>query len=322
MLNESPATPVPQRPLLGIFSLVSGLFLYSIQDMVIRAFADDYSLLQIMWIRSAVSFLILLLAVLVVSGADNLRGHKMGVMITRGLMGSLAYIAYYLAIVILPLAEAVAIVFTAPIFVTVFSALLFGERVGPRRWLAVLLGFCAVVIVLGPQGHFFKLASFLAFAAAITYAAMILLTGFVKDDNSTLVISFYASIGFVSGVAIASTVLLLLPPIESTNDTLLFLLREWRWPRTIDLLILVGLGFVATLGQFALVKAYSVAPMSTVAPFEYSYVIWAVLFGYLFWDEVPGAWTWIGLSLLIACNLYILYREQQQLNVEKSCVRQ
>jgi len=298
------------RPLLGIFALVLGLFLYSIQDMVIRALSGDYSLLQIMWIRSGVSLLVLFVAVLSFSGGADLRGRQVGVMITRGLMGSLAYIAYYLAIVIMPLAEAVAIVFTAPIFVTLFSALLFGERVGPRRWAAVILGFVAVFIVLGPQGQFLRLASALAFAAAVTYAAMVLLTGFVKSGNTTLGISFYAAVGFLLGVILASSVVALLPPIESSNSTVQFLLRDWRWPSMFHLFVLVVLGFIATIGQYALVKAYSVAPMSTVAPFEYSYVIWAVLFGYLFWDEIPSKWTWLGLSLLVSCNLYILYRER------------
>ena len=299
------------RPLLGISCLVAGLFLYSVQDMVIRSLSSDYSLLQIMWIRGAVSWLILLIAVFWISGRAGFSGTRVSVMLARGLLGALAYIAYYLAIVIMPLAEAVAIVFTAPIMVTVFSAMLFGERVGPRRWMAVILGFCAVLIVLGPQGQFFRLASGLAAFASVTYAGMVLLTGMVKENNSTLTITYHTAVGFMLAVMVANGIAFLLPVFETDNSTLIFLLRDWELPETKHLVLLIGLGIITTFAQFALIKAYSVAPMSAVAPFEYSYIIWAVLFGYLFWNEIPSVWTWTGLSLLILCNLYILYREGQ-----------
>lgn len=301
----------PDRPLLGISCLVLGLFLYSVQDVVIRSMSGEYSLLQIMLIRAVVTLLLMTFFVYYSVGWTGFRSVRISPMLLRGFLGFSAYIAYYLAIVVMPLAEAVAIVFTAPIFVTLFSALMFGESVGVRRWTAVCLGFLAVLIMLGPQGDIFRLASGLAFFAAINYAAMILLTGLLKEHNSTASISFYTAVAFALGALIANAVVMALPAIESDNATVQFLVRDWRTPSVLDLSVLIGLGVVATFGQFLLVKAYSVASMSAVAPFEYTYMIWAVLLGYGLWDEVPAVWTWIGMSMLVACNLYILYREQQ-----------
>lgn len=299
------------RPVSGIICLIGGLFLYSIQDMVIRTMSDQYSLLQIMWIRAFVSLLLLLAIVRITHGWKGLADSRRSVMLLRGVLGALAYVAYYLAIVSMPLAEAVAIVFISPILVTVFSALIFRERVGRRRWAAVTLGFFAVLIVLGPQGQFFQVASALAAVAAVTYAGMILLTGAVKNHGSTLSIACHTAIGFLCAVIVVNIVVLMLPVVETDNRTAQFLMRDWRVPAWIDLSLLVGLGVVTTLAQYALIKAYTIAPMSAVAPFEYSYIVWAVLFGYWLWDEVPSIWTWVGLALLVSCNLYILYREQK-----------
>ncbi|MBX2879456.1 MAG: DMT family transporter [Granulosicoccus sp.] len=309
-LSDGPVS-VADRPLVGITSLTLGLFLYSVQDVVIRSMAGDYSLLQIMAIRSLVTLLLMSLILYRVVGWSGFKPSRAGTMLLRGFMGFSAYIAYYLAIVIMPLAEAVAIVFTAPIFVTIFSAWLFGEKVGLRRWSAVTLGFLAVLIMLGPQGDFFRLASGLAFVAAICYAAMILLTGFLKQQNATLSIAFYSAVAFALGSVLANLLVMALPVIESDNATVQFLVRDWRAPSAQDLCVLIGLGVLATFSQFLLVKAYSTAPMSAVAPFEYTYIIWAVLFGYWLWDELPEVWTWLGMLLLVACNLYILYREQR-----------
>ncbi len=301
----------PSRPVLGVTLIVSALFLYTVQDMVIKAYADRFSILQIMCLRSVVALLVLAFIVWLKGGASGFVPHRPWVMLLRGLLGFFAYLGYYLAIAAMPIAQVVAIVFTAPIFVTVFSSLLLGERVGPRRWSAVLVGFLSVLLVLGPGGNFLQLAAFLALFAAATYAAMILLTAAVNQHNNGWQISFYASIAFLVGSVLAAMVVSLWSPVHAKNAALDFLLRDWAPANTAQLMMFLSLGLITAFGQYGLVMAYSVAPMSTVAPFEYTYIIWAVLFGYWFWGEVPGATTVIGIVIIIACNLYILYRERQ-----------
>ena len=97
--------------------------------------------------------------------------------------------------------------------------------------------------------------------------------------------------------------------VAANDPSLAFLLRDWRMPNRDDLLLMVALGGIATIGFYYLTKAYWAAPVSVVAPFEYSVIVWAALFGYLIWDEVPAVSTWVGLALLVASSLYILHRE-------------
>ncbi len=299
------------RPVLGITLIVSALFLYTVQDMVIKAYADRFSILQIMCLRSVVALVVLAIIVWLKGGLAGFVPHRPWIMMLRGLFGFLAYLGYYLAIAAMPLAQVVAIVFTAPIFVTVFSSLLLGEQVGPRRWTAVVVGFLSVLLVLGPSGNFFQLAAFLALFAAATYAAMILMTAAVNKHNNGWQISFYASIAFLVGSVLAAFVVHLWTPEPANNPAVDFLVRDWAPANTNQLLIFLSLGLITAFGQYGLVMAYSVAPMSTVAPFEYTYIIWAVLFGYWFWGEVPGLFTVLGIVTIISCNLYILYRERQ-----------
>lgn len=312
-LASNSASPAVQRPLLGVLLIVSSLFLYTVQDMVIKAYAGRFSILQIMCLRSIVAILILAFIVFWKGGWQGFVPYRAGLMLTRGGLGFLAYLGYYLAIAAMPLAQVVAIVFTAPIFVTVMSALLLGEKVGPRRWTAVLIGFMAVLLVLGPEGNYFQLAAMLALFAAVTYAAMILLTAYVNKHNDGWRISFYASVAFLTGSVLASAVVSWwLPDFASTDNRALdFLLRDWHPVSAIELAIFLSLGAITAFGQYGLVMAYSVAPMSVVAPFEYSYIIWAVLFGYWLWGEVPGVFTAAGITIIISCNLYILYRERK-----------
>jgi len=309
VMNATTNAPF-DRPTAGIVIIVGGLFLFSLQDLVIKFFSDRYSVLQIVFIRAFVAVIVMLVAVLVTTGVRGVIAHRPGLLMLRGLLGFLSYLGYYLAIAALPLAEVVAIVFAAPIFVTVLAMLFLKERVGPRRWLAVLVGFVAVLIVVGPSAHIANLAAVLAMFAALTYACSTLITRFVTTYNRPWTVSLYAMAVFLIGSAVASLVVSLLGDISAVeNPSLQFLVRPWVMPATIDVILMLLLGVNAAVGFYCITKAYSVAPLSVVAPFEYTYIVWAVLFGYLLWSEVPEPTTILGVTLLIASSLYILHRE-------------
>ncbi len=307
MLRAGPSQP--DRTLAGILMVVAALFLFALQDVVIKSFAERYSVLQIVFVRGAVA-LVPMLAVALIANRGRLAVARPGPLLLRGLFGFCSYLGYYMAIAALPLAEVVTIVFTAPVFATVLSALLLGEVVGARRWAAVGVGFAAAALVAGPAGSLAALGVALALAAALTYAAQSLMTRYIGDAAPPSLISFYGMLVFVAGSVCASLVVWLLPATLVTDDpSLAFLLRAWVWPAPGDLALMIALGINAAAGFFLLAKAYHVAPVSSVAPFEYTFVLWAVLFGYLFWAEVPAANTVAGLTLLIGSSLYILHRE-------------
>ncbi len=298
------------RPASGIMAIVFGLFLFSLQDIVIKSFAERYSVLQIVFVRGVIALLLIIMAVMLTSGPRGLLSRTPGLLLLKGLCGFLSYTGYYLAIAALPLAEVVSIVFTAPIFATVLSAVLLKERVGPRRWSAVLVGFAGMLIVIGPPGFAGQAAAVLAVLSALFYALSTLLTRCVGPDDSPWTVSLYSMITFLVGSAIASLAVAGIGgSMAIDHPSAQFLLRPWTLPPLLDLLLMVFLGINAAVGFYCLAKAYLMAPVSVIAPFEFTYIIWAVLFGFLIWSEVPTATTLLGVGILIGSSFYILRRE-------------
>ena len=300
------------NPSFNALILMFGLFLFSIQDAIIKHFSGDYSALQIVFIRSMLGVILLLLFAILFQQNIRLISKRPGIMVLRGCLGFLSYTGYYLAVAAMPLAEVVSITFTMPLFTTVMSALFLRERVGLRRWSAVVVGFIGVIIILSPEGQFSPLAVGFAFFAAITYASHTILTRVLgtQDHPFTLALNtlvVFTIAGGVLGHLFVSGVI----AIDSSHPSLAFLGRDWVPIWGIDLLMLCSLGFIAAAGFFCLSRAYCDSDASAVAPFEYSYIVWAVLFGFLFWGEVPGSTTFVGLVILISSSIYVWYREHK-----------
>lgn len=298
----------------GITLLVFSLFLFSLQDITIKYFSDQYSVLQIVFIRGVIATILMALAAKMIEGRFFLASRRPWLSLARGLLGFTSYTTYYLAVASMPLAEVVAIVFSAPLFVTAMSAIFLREQVGPRRWAAVLAGFIGVLIIIGPSGQFSSLPVLLSFVAAFTYASQTTITRHLGSHDKPLSIALNAMIVFTGASATLSLMLSSnIISISSNHASLLFLTRDWAQPGTLDLVLMIFLGFNGALAFFCMSKAYCVAPASTITPFEYTYIFWAVIFGYLFWSEIPEPTTLIGISILITSSIYIWSRERRML---------
>jgi drug/metabolite transporter (DMT)-like permease len=296
----------------GAAILVFGLFLFSIQDIIIKYFSGDYSVLQIVFVRGLIAMALLLLLFRLMRERIALVSKRPFMMLCRGLMGFSSYTCYYLAVAAMPLAEVASITFTMPLFVTAMSALILRESVGIRRWAAVIIGFVGVLIMLSPSGEFNGLAVIFAFLAAITYASQTILTRFLGSHDHALTIAFNAIFVFTAVSGVLSLAMLSdIISITSSHPSLAFFGRDWVMPAGFDLLLMLVIGFIAAIGFYCLSQAYVVSEASAIAPFEFTYILWAVVFGYLFWQEVPGFTTLIGILVLVSSNLYIWYRERQ-----------
>lgn len=296
----------------GAAILVFGLFLFSIQDIIIKFFSDQYSVLQIVFIRGLVSMAVIALAIKLLWPGVAFISSRPRTAIARGLFGFTSYLTYYLAVAAMPLAEVVAIVFTMPLFVTAMSALVLGEKVGIRRWSAVFVGFLGVVIILSPSGEFNALAVTLAFTASITYATQTTITRFLSSHDWPLTLAFNSILVFTCASGLLSLLLLGgVISVTSEHASLAFFSREWVMPETPHLALMIFLGINGAAGFYCLSKAYCSSEASAIAPFEYTYIIWAIVFGFLFWNEVPGPTTIIGVIILVSSSLYIWYRERQ-----------
>ena len=296
----------------GAAFLVFGLFLFSLQDIVLKHFSDKYSVLQLVLLRGEIAMILILVYLAIFKKTIPLLSRKPKLVLARGLLGFTSYIAYYLAIAAMPLAEVVAITFTMPLFVTAMSALVLGEKVGLRRWGAVIFGFIGIMIILSPTGEFNSLAVAFAFVAAISYAIHTVITRFLSDHDDPLTIAFNALLIFTLASTLLSILLVSgILAVGSDHPSLAFFGRAWKMPGAIDMMLIFAIGVIAAIGFYCLSKAYCMAEASAVAPFEFSYIIWAVLFGFLFWNEVPGVSTIVGILILVSSSMYISYRERQ-----------
>ncbi len=204
----------------------------------------------------------------------------------------LATVCMFFAVREMPLADAVALSFSAPLFAVGLSVLILRERVGPRRWGAVAVGFAGMLIIIRPGAGTLQWAALLPIAMAMLYATYQIVTRMIRGAADPLNALFYTAL---VGAIAASLVV----PFF------------WRTPGPIDALMLVGIGFFGGLGHYAVILAYERAEVSVVAPFAYTELIWATILGFMVFGDLPDLWTFVGAGVIVASGLYVLYRERR-----------
>lgn len=313
---SSPDGPEPvsvdhhSRPAAGIAFLVLATTLFPIQDVIIKSLSDAYAVHQIVVMRGVFALPIVALAVRWENHSSQLRMGPIGLQLGRAAAAFTSYLVYYMALATIGLAQTSAITFSTPIFVTIFAPFFLGEKIGWPRWLAVSIGLAGVLIIVRPGSSVFEPAMVLALLAAISYATSIILTRKLGPHSNggtmTLVaVVFYIVAGLVLGLVFSQI------ESSSAHPSVAFLFRDWMWPGNDDWLPLIGIGLISGIGFFALSQAYRLAEASLVTPFEYTYLPWAVLWGWVFFGALPDMATWIGLVLIVGAGLMIVAREAQ-----------
>jgi drug/metabolite transporter (DMT)-like permease len=192
---------------------------------------------------------------------------------------------------LLPLADAVSIAFSAPLFLTALSGPVLGERVGAARWGAVLAGFAGVLLMLRPGGGVLEWGAVFALGNAVFYAlGMLAIRDLSRSGETTISIVFYQT---------------LLATVASTASLPFY----WVTPSLADAAVMASLGLAGGIGTYWMTEAFRYAPASTVAPFNYTSMIWAMLFGFIFWGDLPTLLTVAGSAIVIGSGLFILRRE-------------
>ena len=294
---------------LGILCLCAGLGLFSVQDLILKLLSGSYPLSQAMVFRSLTALPLLLLLVARDGGLRTLFTPGTTAMIGRGLVMFVAYAAYYLALPALPLATAVALYFSAPLFITVLSLPMLGETVGWRRSLAVLAGFGGVLIILRPGAGVFEMAALLPVLSGLCYGLSMIFARQLGQRESAAAMAFWGNLVFL----VIATVMALGfggATAPDLHPSLAFLMRAWVWPTALDATLMAGCGVIAALGLTLLTQAYRIADANAVAPFEYSAMLWGVLWGWTFFAEWPDRLAWLGIAVIISAGLFVLWREQ------------
>lgn len=312
-MTAAPAayTRARQDSALGILCLCIGIALFSIQDLILKLVADSYPLSQVMAFRGAVALPILALLSLRDGGLRSLFTPAMPAMIGRGAVMFFAYAGYCLALPALPIATTVALYFSAPLFITILSYFWLREAVGWRRWLAVTVGFGGVLVMLRPGGTLFDWAALLAVLSGLSYGFSMILARKLGRSETAPAMAFWGNAVFLAGALVMAVAFGDGRfAAEAAHPTLGFLWRAWVWPGFVDGALMAGCGVIAALGLTLLTQAYRIADSNAVAPFEYSYILWALFWGWIFFAEWPDLLAWVGTGLILLAGLMVLWREK------------
>lgn len=299
------------RPLFGILWLLLATTLFPVQDVIIKSLSGDLAVHQIVFWRGLFA---LPLVVAIAWYEGSLWPLKLGsvpLQLLRAGAAFCSYLVYYMALAAIGMAETAAITFSTPIFVTILATIFLGERIGWYRWLAVVMGLAGVVVIVQPGAAVFEPAAVLALLAAVAYAISIICTRRLGSRSNGGTMTLFSVIFFILGGGVLGLVFSGLQT-ASPHPSLAFLYRDWVAPAAMDWLLLMVLGCTSGAGFFALSQAYRLAEASVVTPFEYTYLPWAILWGYLMFGALPGVSTWIGLTLIVGAGLLIVFRETLQ----------
>ncbi len=292
--------------LIGILCLLAGSLIFSLQDSAIKAISGGNAVTLAIVLRAAVSIPILAVITAFNGGLGQLADPQWPRLTLRGAILLVSYTSYFMAFPALPLAQAVALYFTAPLFVTLLAVPILHERVSAASFIAVCLGLVGVFVILQPGTGLFNWASLLSLIAGFAYALAQVLARKYGAETSASVMSFYQNTVYLflaSAVAAVITAIGLKPP---GNPSLDFLFRAWAWPTQHDAALMAACGVIAAVGSTLLTNAYRVGKASVVTPFEYAGMIWASTFGFLFFGEVPRLTTLMGMGLIALAGLLAL----------------
>jgi drug/metabolite transporter (DMT)-like permease len=265
---------------------------FSVMDGIGKLLSADYDVVEIIWGRYAFALPVLVMVAGPRRWPGLLRGSRPGLQILRGLLPLAAGGFIVLALRTVPLADATAITFVAPLLVTALSIPLLGETVGWHRWSAVVIGFAGVVVIARPGAGAFQWAALLPLGTALLFALYQIATKILSaavSPRATLI--FTMLVGFA-----ASTVMLPL---------------AWQAPSAGAWALMALSGLCNGLGHYALIRSYEGAAASTLAPFVYAQIVGAAVFGYFVFADTPDAMTFLGAAIIAGSGLYIVQRERK-----------
>jgi len=292
--KKSVARGAPARadhPFKGIALILASTVFLGASDVTAKYLSATLPSIEIAWIRFLVFALIMAPSMLPGSPLYALRTKNLGLQLMRGtaLLGSSLF--FISGLRFLPIAEASATGFVAPLFVTALSIVFLGESVGLRRWIATAVGLIGVLIILRPGSGAFHPAAVFPLVSAFAWACTLIMTRMMSGMERAVTTMTYSSI---AGVCILSA---LVPSV-------------WVTPSWHDILFGIFIGVASTAGQWIVVLAFRYADASVLAPFSYSQLLWVSMLGFLIFGEVPDIWTVTGAAFIVASGLYTAHRER------------
>ena len=281
---------ITSQAALGAFWATLAFTIFAVHDVLIKTLGTTYSVFQIIFFATLFSFIPISGFMLADKKSGTFRPKNLVLVLARSFFQAIGFICAFFSFTALDLAEAYSLLFVTPLLITVFASLFLGEVIRLRRMIALGIGFLGVIIVLRPGFSVFDLGHLAAILA-----------------------SFCASMAFIIlrkiGQVERSASVILLPMFTTLTVSGLFLPSYFVPPSLIDLSGMAAIGIMSTVSQLALIVAYRVAPAGLIAPFQYTQIVWAILFGALFFEEVPDTFVLVGAGFIITSGIFIIWRE-------------
>ena len=276
--------------LAGIGFMLVAVFLFGLNSAVGKWLVAKYPVGEFMLIRSTLTLILLSPFIWYAGRAAFANAPRPGLQLLRIVFSSAEVAMFFWAVSYLPLADTTTFYLAGPIYVTALSVLLLRERVGWRRWTAVLIGFVGVVIALRPSSSSFTLPALIALSGSVIYALVMITTRALRETNDITLMTTY----FIGAVAFGAA-------------TVPF---GWVTPAPRDILFFCGVACANILAQFCVIRSLKRASASVVVPYQYTLIIWSVVFGWQMFGELPDAYTIGGAGIIVAAGLYIFWRER------------
>jgi drug/metabolite transporter (DMT)-like permease len=285
----SPHTDARSAQLAGIGLMLLSVFMFSFGDALGKFIVATYSVGQLLSLRACAALLVLS-PIIWRQRAQFVSIERPPLQALRVVLSTLEVAAFFLATVYLPLADVTTYYLACPIFVTALSALILRERVGWRRWSAILIGFCGVLIALRPSAQSISAPAMIALGGSVCFSALMLITRFLRATPDIVMATSQFVGTFMLGAVMA--------PIG------------WVTPSLSHLALLAAAGCISVSALMCVNRSLKLAPASVVVPYQYSMIVWAVIFGMAVFGDVPQPATIVGAAIIIAAGLYIFLRER------------
>lgn len=294
----------------GIFFIMTGMAFFSIQDSLIKFIFEDIALFELYFGRTLIQAIFLLCFVIITKKSIPLKTHYPFLTMVRVVCFFFGFSFFYISLTFMTLAMTSALFFSCPFFMSMFAKFFLKEKIGIRRWSAIVVGFIGVLIVLNPtleDFNFFKLAPV---ACALCYSISMTITKLTSDKDNVYTQMTHLYVGAI-GISILFFIFTGKGQFNTFSDpTFQFIFREWFSNPTYAWPYIIGMGVVAAVSFYCVFSAYSIASPSAVSLFEYSLIIWAIIIGYVLFKDIPTPRTFLGVSLIIGAGVYIYLREK------------
>jgi drug/metabolite transporter (DMT)-like permease len=286
--NTEQATPAS-----AIFLVIGAGLVFSVLDLSAKYLVlAGVNAVFVSWMRFLVHLLLVLVMYRSWSDPSLFRAKSLSKQFVRGVFMFASTLFNFLALLTLQLAETMSIFFLAPVVITMLAGPLLGERVGWRRWAAVIVGFVGMLVIVRPGFGAFGIGHVYAVTSMLGYCFYVIMTRSMGATESPASLIFYSAL---------APVVLMAPAVPFTASSP---------PDAWHLVILLSLGFYGGFGHWLLIRAYRQATTSALAPYPYLQMVWMIAFGYFFFDQLPDGWTLVGAAIIVSSGLYIIYREQ------------